>query len=358
VLAARRGSVVLHDAFGRQGPGPDAPPLRKDAVFPISSLSKPMTATLLMMLVEDGLVAVGRPVREYLPEITGEHADEILVHHLLTHTSGYEDEAAILSGIQEVAAGRTAQLPPDAHAFHHLVLATLASVPRVAQPGREMIYSNINYTLLGEIVARVSGQAFEDFARERLFEPLGMSDTDYVLRDDMREKLVGRPQDAPLSENIVEGVPGLASEEWRRMPDGGAGVFSTARDIAIFGQMFLNRGRYDGTRILSRLAVEEMIRDQVPGMGFKLRNVYKRQASYGYGWLVVADEAWRYFTSALPPRGTWWHTGIGGARLAIDPENEIVTVYLEATLEMNEDLEPVSWSADRFTDALTSAVDD
>ena len=79
------------------------------------------------------------------------------------------------------------------------------------------------------------------------------------------------------------------------MPDGGVGAYSTARDIAIFGQMFLNRGTYDGTRILSRLAVEEMIRDQVPGMGVKMGKMVKRQASYGYGWLVVADEALRKF---------------------------------------------------------------
>lgn len=358
VCAARRGTVVLHEAFGQQRPGPDAPPLRKDAVFPLSSLSKPMTATLLMMLVEDGLVAVGRPVREYLPELAGEYKDELLVHHLLTHTSGYEDEAVIVAGLQELGAGRAPQLPPHAHAMHHLVLATLASAPRQAPPGREMIYSNVNYTLLGEIVARTSGRPLEVFARESLFGPLGMTDTDYVVRDDMREKLLGRPLDAALSQSIAEGIPGLETEEWRRMPDGGAGVYSTARDVAIFGQMFLNRGRYDGTRILSRIAVEEMIRDQVPGMGVQVRNIRRRQASYGYGWLVIADEAWRYFSSALPPRGTWWHTGMGGIRLQVDPVNEIVSAYLEVALEMTDDLESPSWSCDRFTDVLTSAVDD
>jgi CubicO group peptidase (beta-lactamase class C family) len=358
VLAARRGTVVLHDAFGQQHPGPDAPPLCKDAVFPISSLSKPMTATLLMMLVEDGLVAVGRPVREYLPEIEGEHADEFIVHHLLTHTSGYDDEALVIAGLQKLGSGTAPEMPPYAHPFHHLLLATLATAPRLAPPGVEMIYGNFNYTLVGEIVKRVSGQPLEVFARERLFGPLGMRDTDYVVRDDQREKLVGRPLDAPMARVLVEGIPGLESEEWRRMPDGGGGVYSTARDIAIFGQMFLNRGTYDGTRILSRLAVEEMIRDQVPGMGVKIRNMVKRQASYGYGWLVVADEAWRYFSSALPPRGTWWHTGMGGVRLQIDPENELVTAYLEVSLEITDDLEPPTWSSDRFIDALTSAVDD
>ena len=358
VLAARRGTVVIHDAFGQQHPGPDAPPLRKDTVFPIGSLSKPITATLLMMLVEDGLVAVGRPVREYLPEIDGENADDLLVHHLLTHTSGYDDEAVVIAGLQAIAAGTAPEMPPYSHPLHHLPLAILPSAPRLAPPGEEMVYCNFNYTLVGEVVKRVSGQPLEVFARERLFEPLGMRDTNYTLRDDQREKLIGRPLDAPMSQGIVDGIPGMESEEWRRMADGGVGVYSTARDVAIFGQMFLNRGTYDGVRVLGRLAVEEMIRDHVPGMGVRVRNMHRRQASYGYGWLVVADEAWRYFSSALPPRGSWWHTGIGGTRLQIDPENEIVTAYLEVTLEMTDDLEPVSWSADRFTDALSSAVDD
>jgi CubicO group peptidase (beta-lactamase class C family) len=185
-----------------------------------------------------------------------------------------------------------------------------------------------------------------------------MRDSDYVLRDVQRDKLVGHPPAAPLYQEIALGIPGIASEEWRRMPDGGAGVYSTARDVAIFGQMLLNGGTYDGARILGRLAVAEMVRDQVPGMGVRVRDMVKRQASYGYGWCVVADEVWRYFSSALPPRGSFWHSGLGGARLMVDPENEIVTSYLEVWLEATDDLEPVSWSSDRFNDVLTSAVDD
>jgi CubicO group peptidase (beta-lactamase class C family) len=358
VVAARRGVVVIEDAFGQQRPGSDAPPLRADAVFPVSSISKPITATLLLMLVEDGLVAVGRPVREYLPELGGEHADELLVHHLLTHTSGYDDDAVVVAGLQALRAGQLSGLPPHAHAFHHLPLAMLPTAPRRARPGQQMIYCNFNYTLLGEIVERVSGQPFEVFARERLFAPLGMRDTEFVLRDDQRERLMVRPDDAPLSREFFPGIPGLSSEEWQRIPNGGLGAYSTARDLAILGQMFLEGGRYDGVRILSRLARDEMTRDQVPGMGVELRTVHKRQASYGYGWLVVADEVWRYFSSALMPRGAFWHTGAGGSCIHVDPTNEIVVVYLEVAMEVSPDLEPVSWSSDRFNDVLLSAVDE
>ena len=89
VCVARRGVIVLDEAFGVLGPGPDSPPLERDALFPICSLTKPITATLVMQLVEDGLLGLNRPAKDYLPEISGDGTDEILVHHLLTHTTGY-----------------------------------------------------------------------------------------------------------------------------------------------------------------------------------------------------------------------------------------------------------------------------
>jgi CubicO group peptidase (beta-lactamase class C family) len=89
VCVARRGVIVLHEAFGMRGPGPDSPPLTREALFPIASVTKSITATLAMQLVEDGLLGLNRPAKDYLPEMSGEGANEILVHHLLTHTSGY-----------------------------------------------------------------------------------------------------------------------------------------------------------------------------------------------------------------------------------------------------------------------------
>ena len=92
VLVARRGVIVLHEAFGCLGPGQDSPPLRLDSIFPVSSVAKPITATAVMTLVEDGLLGLNRPVVDYVPELCGEGTEEILVHHLLTHTSGYNGQ--------------------------------------------------------------------------------------------------------------------------------------------------------------------------------------------------------------------------------------------------------------------------
>ena len=96
VLAARRGVIFLHEAYGVLTPEEDSPPLQLDTIFPLGSLTKPITATAAMILVEDGLLGLNRPVVDYIPEICGEGTEEVLVHHLLSHTSGYNDEQVVM----------------------------------------------------------------------------------------------------------------------------------------------------------------------------------------------------------------------------------------------------------------------
>src|SRR2546427_302487 len=96
-LVARRGVIVLHDAFGKLRPGDNSPPVRLDTVFPTMSITKPMVATLVMQLVEDGLLGLNRPIRDYLPEVTGKGTEEVLVHHVLTFSAGWDEFALITS---------------------------------------------------------------------------------------------------------------------------------------------------------------------------------------------------------------------------------------------------------------------
>jgi len=213
-LVARRGVVVLDAAYGDLRPG--GPALTPDAIFPITSMTKPLTATLAMILVEDGLLSIGRPVREYIPELEGDGIDDVLIHHLLTHTSGWDDNRVFENLLKKVAADTMPELPPDAHPLHHGALAGGLDTPRETSPGETMIYCNFNYTLLGEVVERVSGKRFEEFARERLFGPLGMNDTDFVLRDDMRERVLVRPPGAPIKEEVL-GLPGCDVSERRSL---------------------------------------------------------------------------------------------------------------------------------------------
>jgi CubicO group peptidase (beta-lactamase class C family) len=253
VCVARRGVIVLHEAFGRLRPE-EVLPLERSSVFPLSSATKPITATLLMQLAEEGLVGLNRPAREYLPELAGEHKHEILVHHLLTHTSGYAwglDAPMLLHAAKRLAAGDIPPCPAGRHpiAWEHNQI--LADAPLVAKPGELMIYTNANYELLGEIVVRVSGRSLESLARERVFGPLGMDDSWYEVPQSAAARVVMRPDGAPLAAPVGAHMPGLNSRELQETPFAGMGGYGTALDLARFDQAFLEGGGRGEARILS-----------------------------------------------------------------------------------------------------------
>jgi CubicO group peptidase (beta-lactamase class C family) len=237
VLAARRGVTVLHEAFGRLRPDPDQTPPREDSIFPLQSISKPITATAAMLLVEDGVLGLNRPIRDYLPEISGAGAEEVLVHHLLTHTSGYDYDAILAAEARKIKEGYDPG-PCDStqHPAVHLRLSVCYPFPLSKPAGSEMIYGGINYILLGEIIRRLSGRSLEDFARERIFDPLGMNDSFFVVPESVRVRVVKRQSGAPF--------PNIDSHQSEDTPWASAGLFGTAEDLAVFGQMFLNGGSY------------------------------------------------------------------------------------------------------------------
>jgi CubicO group peptidase (beta-lactamase class C family) len=356
VLAARRGVIALHEAFGQLRPAPDLPPLRVDSIFPVMSITKPITATAAMILVEDGVLGLNRPIRDYLPEVCGKGTEEVLVHHLLTHTSGYTDEEILPLLGQKVEEGFD---PGPCEETQHPATQRLLSLcypAPVKPPGKKMAYCSVNYELLGEIVRRVSRRSLADFAQERIFGPLGMKDSYYVLPESARPRVVKRPPNAPFNQPAL-GLFAIDSREMEEWPSGGGGVFSTARDLAIFGQMFLNGGTYGRARILSRPGVAAMTRNQIPGVGARLGFTQHREASYGYGWIVASDEKWKYWDGSLQAIGTFSHPGSAGSALWVDPANEIVGVYLEVAMRMTEHFEHL-WNFDLFQNAVTAAIAD
>lgn len=320
ILVARKGIIIIHEAFGHLTPEPDSPPLQPDTIFPLASLSKPITATAAMILVEDGLLGLNRPVSWYIPEFTGEGKDAVMVHHLLTHTSGLKDEEA------ETYAEKkgTVEIPPPDETQHPGIneyLFLRYDTPLWKSPGTEMSYCNFGYMLVGEIVRRVSGKSLNDFARERIFEPLGMKDTWYVVPDSVKHRIIKRSNDAPY------GV-WLNSEGLQERPSAAAGAFSTAEDMAIFGQMLLNRGVYGDARILSTASVAEMTRNQIPGIGAQYGNHFFPEASWGLGWSIHGIKKSIGYAETLQSSRAFSHGGAGGVFLWMDPAYEIVGVYL------------------------------
>jgi serine-type D-Ala-D-Ala carboxypeptidase len=368
VLVARRGVVVLHEAFGVLTAEPDAPPLQRDTIFPLASLTKPVTATCVMILVEDGLLGLNRPVAEYIPEFVGEGKEAVMVHHLLTHTSGLtEDEVwkHIQAKYDENAVTPAAE--PTQHPMHAQWLYYGYDALLTRSPGVEMSYSNYGIELLGEIVRRVSGQSLNDFARERLFAPLGMQDTWYSVPHEVNHRIVKRPATAPLAgpespglkdaqPHVKELLEGLNSRKWQEVPLAWGGLYSTVQDMAIFGQMFLNRGCYGDVRILSPATVREMTRNQIPGISAEYFGEYFPEASWGLGWTACGDKK-SLDEGTLRSPATFSHTGAGGIQLWVDPDQELVGVYFSVVPKVDAGNRHI-WPVDLFMNAVTASLID
>jgi CubicO group peptidase (beta-lactamase class C family) len=349
-LVARRGVIALHEAYGRLGPEPDAPIMTCDALFPLASLGKPITATACMMLVEDGVVGLTRPVREYLPEFTGNGKDAVCVHHLLTHTSGIAGPTLGTDEFAEIFTGLIE--PPADPALHPIVERLLLFAyerPLRMPPGQEMFYDTINYDLLGEIIQRVSGQPLGHFLQDRIFVPLGMTDTYLPIPDHEAHRLVRAN---------AEGVLAFAwNASLATIPSGGGGGCSTARDMAVLGQTFLDGGIGPSGRILAPSTVQAMVTNQIPGVPGVLAAVLERhnEASWGYGWGIASHEKWdSYFTH---PPGTFSHAGATGTYLWCDPNSENVGAFFAPMARTRDDGWPLS-RGDLFVNVVTAATDD
>ena len=354
ILAARKGIIFLHEAMGRLTPEPDSPHLPHDAIFPIASISKPITATAAMILVEDGLLGLNRPVREYIPEFEGEGKEQVMVHHLLTHTAGIDDEAtwAIIDEKEEAAVD-VPSCEETQHPTVHQSLYYGFKVPLASKPGIEMSYSNYGYRLLGEIIRRVSGQSLDSFASERMFKPLGMKNTWYSVPEDVKHRIVQRPPDAPHPEY---------NNEMQENPSASGGVYSTALDMAVLGQMFLNQGYYGGARILSPVTVAAMTRNQIPGIHVRNLEQTFPEASWGLGWSINAEFKGEVYGEAMLSSSSYLHGGATGALLWIDPVYDIVGVYLSALINTMEVVSPTigerkNWCADLFMNMVTASSD-
>jgi CubicO group peptidase (beta-lactamase class C family) len=317
VLAARRGVIVLHEAYGVMGPEPDAGPLQKDTIFPIASISKPITAAAVMCLVEDGLLGLNRPVQWYIPEFVGEGKDAVMVHHLLTHTAGFTDEG--MSAHVQSKRGTRQVPPPESteHPWLHEEYCLRYDAPLSWLPGKEMSYYSWNYEFLGEIVRRASGRAFADFVQQRILGPLGMADTHWTITDDLRDRVVRRDQDD-------WGAETFAAFRILETPWASAGACSTARDMAVFAQMFLNLGTYGDVRILSRPAVTAMTRNQIPGISTDYFGDIYPEATWGLGWSLCGSKKSVGYAEVLQSPASFCHGGFGGTLLWADPEAEIV----------------------------------
>ncbi|HID76552.1 MAG TPA: DUF1343 domain-containing protein [Planctomycetaceae bacterium] len=301
VLIARRGKVVYLKAFGHRQLEPEPVPMTTDTVFDLASLTKPVaTATSVMILADQGKVCLEAPVCRYVPEFGSNGKESITLVHLLTHQGGLVPD----NPLKDYQDG-------PAKAWERIFALDLR-----AEPGSKFIYTDVGFLVLGEVIRRVSGRNVHEFSREHIFRPLGMTETGYLPGPALRrraaptEKREGRWMRGEVHDPRAYLLGGVA---------GHAGLFSTAEDLAVYAQMMIGGGQYRGVRILSRRAVQRMtsphrVSSGRRGLGWDMRTGYSSNRGRSF-----SDRA-------------FGHGGFTGTAMWIDPELELVVIFLSNRL--------------------------
>ena len=237
----RDGQICFQSSIGNLTPDSDSPTVDLSAIFPVASLSKVFTATAIMTLVEDGLLSLHNPVQDFIPEFSGTDKDKVRLWNLLTHTVGglSMEEMDGLPYKEGRPSDSLPLVPEGQHPKIHEFLCDGYKVPLSRKPGSVVIYSNYGFELLGEVVRRVSGVPLATYVEGRVFEPLRMNDTHYILPVDKYRGVVQRPIDAAHATAKKQFFQGLGSESLAETPWASAGgIFDCQRSREIRSDVF------------------------------------------------------------------------------------------------------------------------
>lgn len=328
VIVGRDGHIAFAKAYGHRALVPGAEPMTRDTIFDMASLTKPIaTATSAMILWERGRFRLEDSIVRHLPEFAPNGKRAVTVEMLLRHRGGFIPD----NPIRDYADG-------PAKAWERLAAIGLESAP-----GERFVYSDVGFEILGRLVERVAGQPLDRFARENIFEPLGMEDTGFLPPTDRAKRV------APTERDEGKMLRGVVHDPRSRALGGvagHAGLFSTADDVAVYAQMLLDGGRgRDGRRILGPLTIRAMID---PGDTPK-------DEERGLGWDVVS--------SYSGPRGSLFgprsfgHTGFTGTSLWVDPESRTFVVLLTSRLHPDGRGNPAQARAEIATIAASAITD-
>jgi len=305
--------------------------MQKDTIFQIMSMTKPVTAIGIMMLAEEGKLALRDPVEQYLPEFRNQKVatnvgpdsgrfatpdHPVTIRDLMTHTAGIQDPApAAIHDYQQLM-----NVPLDE------VVRQLAKQPLLFQPGTQWSYSSPGIEILGRIIEVCSGQKYEDFIAERILRPLGMKDSFFYPPADKIERIamvyVGMDGKLVRAGGSILGGDPAKYRKGSVFPAPGWGMYSTAEDLLHLYRMMLNGGVYEGRRYLSPFSVFLMTEPHTTG----IHPVgWMRGADYGLAWEVVTDPLGEL---AGHRKGTYGHGGAFGTQGWIDPVSGTISILL------------------------------
>ena len=340
VLAVgRRGMLVRLRAFGRFTHDPAAPEVTIDTVYDLASLTKVIaTTTVAMTLVDQGRLDLDARVSEIVPGFRGGSRDGVRVRQLLTHTGGLLWWAPLYEELRG----------PEAY------LERILEMPLDYEPGTKTIYSDLGLILLGNVLERLTGAPLDEVARQRVFEPLGMSDTRYRPPVALRPRIApteidswrGRTLLGEVHDENAFGLEGVAPH---------AGLFASTGDLARFAQMLLNRGELEGRRVVSARTVDAFT-----------RRAGIQGSSRALGWDTPTDgTASRSSTPGQPGYSSagslfsarsFGHTGFTGTSMWMDPERELFLILLTNRVHPTRDNRAILEVRGRLADAVIRAL--
>jgi CubicO group peptidase (beta-lactamase class C family) len=324
VVVGRKGAAVWEKGFGTLSWSKTSGKVEAgESIYDLASLTKVVgTTTALMVLYDEGQLELDAPVSKYLPAFSGGFKDSVTIRHLLTHRSGLPAGRDLW---------RVARNPQEARLM-------VIDAPLSCKPGTCYIYSDLGADILGMVVETVSGKGLDQFLAERVFGPLGMNHTRFRPDDSLRTRIAptevmpprGYPLQGEVHDENAYALGGVA---------GHAGLFSTANDLAVFAQMMLNGGTYDGVRILSDSTVATFTK--------------RAAGSRALGWDTADGDggAGRYLTERA-----YGHTGYTGTSMWIDPDREMFVILLTNRVHAAKARRPATVISDVRADLADAAV--
>lgn len=324
VIVGRKGATVVSRGFGRLGWTKDSPLVLPDrTIYDLASLTKVVgTTTAAMVLFDQGKLALDEKVTHYVPGFSGGMKDEVTVRQLLMHRGG-------------LPAGR--DLWRHAHSPEEARQMVL-DVPLEYRPGTGFVYSDLGADILGMVVENASGEKLDVFLQSHVFGPLGMTDTGFRPSESLVERIapteVSPPRGYPIRGEVHDenafALGGVA---------GHAGLFGTASDLAVFAQMLLNGGIYDGNRIIADSTVKLF--------------TARAAGSRALGWEVGEGQ---HGAGAYLGENTFGHTGFTGTSMWIDPEREMFVILLTNRVHAARAKRPAKVIADVRADLADAAA--
>lgn len=335
-LVEVNGRTEFHGHWGHADIGRTRP-MREDSIFRIYSMTKPITSTAILMLLEEGKLSLDDPLSRFIPAFAdrqivtaGDVAHPLLtpapraitIRHLLTHTSGF---AADSDG-HAVATALLNRADVDSATSLEDVAARLATLPLADAPGTHFHYEGSNTELLARVVEVVSGQPFAQFLAQRIFQPLGMSDTGFEVAATQRARVVELPTSAAdgslhVADTLSARTPGVRLKGY---DSGAGGLYSTAGDYLKFARMLLGNGENNGVRLLSRKTVDMMMADQLGGFSPAIRG-FSNGEGFGLGGYVVTDPAAR---GRLGSVGQFGWSGAASTYFSVDRSEKLIAIVL------------------------------